>query len=94
MTDGVNSVSPSADGHDGTDTAAANAITQQACSNAKADGITVFTVAFEVTDNTVKDVLRTCATSGGFFFDATDTSLLMSAFDAIGQQLVNLRIKR
>ena len=94
MTDGVNSVSPSVDGHDGTDTAAANAITTQACANAKADGITVFTVAFEVTDNTVKDILRTCATSGGFFYDATDTSALMTAFDAIGQQLVNLRIKQ
>ena len=92
MTDGVNSVSPTPTGHDGTDTATANANTQQACSAIKGDNITIFTVAFEVNDNAIKDILRACASSGGFFYDAADSSQLITAFDAIGQQLVNLKI--
>ena len=94
MTDGVNSVSPTATGHDGSDTAGANATTLQACANAKADNITIFAVAFQVTDNAIKDVLTTCATSGGYFYDAADSSQLLASFDAIGQQLINLRLKR
>lgn len=94
MTDGVNSVSPTPDGHDGNDTVAANQITLDACSNAKADGITILTVAFQVTDATIKSVLQTCASNGGFFYDAADSSQLIASFDAIGQQLVNLRLKK
>ena len=94
MTDGVNSVSPTATGHDGSDLTAANANLLQACTNAKADGITIFAVAFEVTDNAIKGILSSCATSGALFYDATDTNQLTAAFNAIGQQLVNLRIKQ
>ena len=94
MTDGVNSVSATPTGHDGSDTAGANATTLQACANAKADGITIFTVAFQVTDTTVKDVLTACATNGGYFYDAADSAQLLASFDAIGQQLVSLRLKK
>ena len=93
MTDGVNSVSPTASGHDGSDTSQADTYTQEACTNIKADNITIFTVAFEVPDNAIKDVLRNCASNGGFFYDAASSAELLAAFDAIGQQLVNLRIR-
>lgn len=95
MTDGINSVSPAADGqHSGSDTSQANTYTQEVCSNIKAEGISIFTIAFEVGDNSIKDVLRNCASAGGFFFDASSSSELTAAFDTIGQQMVNLRIKR
>ena len=93
MTDGANTLSPSGNTHDGGDVALANQYTAEACSNVKADGITVFTVAFEVTDNAIKDVLRTCASNDGFFFDAIDAARLQASFDAIGRLLVNLRVK-
>lgn len=94
MTDGVNSASPTPDGHNGTDTVAANQTTLDACNNAKADGITIMAVAFQVTDTTIKNVLQTCASNNGYFYDATDSSQLVASFDAIGQQLVNLRLKK
>ena len=94
MTDGINTVSPSGPGHDGNDTALANQYTAEACSNVKGSGILIFTVAFEVTDNAIKDILRNCATNGGFFYDAVNSSQLTAAFEAIGRQMIALRLKQ
>ena len=94
MSDGVNTVSPTASGHDGSDAVLANQYTAEACTSIKASGILLFTVAFEVSDNAIKDILRACATNGGFFYDAVNSSQLTASFEAIGRQMVALRLKQ
>lgn len=92
MTDGANTVSPQPNDHNGTDSALANDYTRTACDNIKADNIKIFTVAFDVTDATIKNILRNCASNNGFYFDASDAAALTSAFDAIAAQISALRI--
>lgn len=92
MTDGANTVSPQPNDHGGTDAALANTYTQEACDGIKAANIKIFTVAFEVTDPTIKSILRTCASDSGHYFDATDASALSAAFDTIATQISSLRI--
>ncbi len=94
MTDGENTKSPTYPKHNGSDAATANTLTAELCTNVKADGVQVFTIAFEVTSNPVKNLLRACATSTDKYFDATNAMQLSSAFDAIAQQMTMLRIAR
>ena len=61
------------------------------CDNMKALGITIFTVALEVTSQTSKDLLTYCATPPGRYFDATSSSLA-SVFSTIGGQISKVRI--
>ncbi len=65
MTDGMNTKSPiypSQDpinpSHDGSDAALANTLTAELCTNIKAKGIAIYSVAFEVPDDSIKDILR------------------------------------
>jgi hypothetical protein len=92
MTDGANTLSPTYPDHTGSDVSRANQLTAEACAAAKATGITIFTIAFDVSDNSVKTLLRNCATQAGNFFDAADTAQLDASMQAIGQQLGALRI--
>lgn len=94
MTDGANTLSPSGESHTGGDVSLANRYTEEACTNVKADGISIFTVAFDVVDRPIKDILKRCASSEGNFFDASDSNQLAEAFQAIGKQLVNIRLAR
>ncbi|MGE0699800.1 MAG: VWA domain-containing protein, partial [Hyphomicrobiaceae bacterium] len=92
MTDGENTKSPSYPGHDGTDAALANNLTLEGCAAVKAATIQIFTIAFDVTSNPIKDLLRNCASKPGNFFDARDTGQLDAAMQAIGDQLGGLRL--
>lgn len=99
MTDGFNTRSPRyAEGdHEGWDAAATNQLTRDACDQIKADNdsrIDIFTIAFEVADEPIKDILRYCATPGGAFFDAVDYSRLMTAFSDIGNSVTVARLDR
>ncbi|MGQ0674005.1 MAG: hypothetical protein ACT4N2_14165 [Hyphomicrobium sp.] len=101
MTDGVNtkspvypSVDPVNPSHTGSDSTQANTLTADICTNIKASGITLYTVAFDVTDLTIKDILRSCASDEGKFFDAPEPAQLQSAFADIGADLSPLRIAR
>jgi hypothetical protein len=94
MTDGVNTISPSYPAHNGSNQSLANTLTADLCRNIKADGIAVYTIAFEVTDATVKNLLESCATRPAQFFDAANASQLTSSFKAIADQLTALRIAR
>ncbi|MFV0298787.1 MAG: pilus assembly protein TadG-related protein, partial [Hyphomicrobiaceae bacterium] len=62
MTDGANTKSPKYPKHNGTDATLANTLTNESCDAAKAANVRVFTIAFDVTDTTIKNVLRSCAT--------------------------------
>jgi len=92
MTDGENTASPSFPGHAGTDITLANQLTTQSCEAIKADRVRIFTIAFDVASDPIKDLLRACATNPGLFFDAADASQLDAAMQAIGSQLGGLRL--
>jgi Mg-chelatase subunit ChlD len=57
MTDGANTHSPRYPDHEGTDVVLANKLTAQVCQNIKAQNIVIYAIAFEVTDQTIKDLL-------------------------------------
>jgi len=96
VTDGQNTRSPTYPAHNGTNTAEANTLTRTVCENMAADkasGIKLYTIAFEVTDSTVKQLLQECSTmNGGVFYDAANASQLQDAMKNIGGQISKLRI--
>jgi Flp pilus assembly protein TadG len=54
------------------------------CSNAKADGITIITMAFDLDDTDTRQRLQNCASDPDtYFFVADDTADLAGAFDAV-----------
>ncbi len=83
-----------------------NAHTLQTCENAKNDGVTVFTIAFDVPNgSSVKSLLNACAGSGkdqdgdqiiagGTFYYDANGSTLSDAMASIASQISEMRIKR
>ncbi|WP_121630885.1 TadE/TadG family type IV pilus assembly protein [Tropicibacter alexandrii] len=65
-----------------------NLITQ--CDLAKANGVTVFTIAFETSGSAATD-MRECASSPSHFFDVHGLEIT-DAFDSIARQINNLRL--
>jgi Mg-chelatase subunit ChlD len=94
MTDGSNTRSPTYPNHDGWDAASSNALTTEMCSKAKLDDIEIFTVAFDVNDQSIKNILQACAYEPSRFYDAANRSELYQAFDAISKTLVLTRIAK
>ena len=94
MTDGENNISPTYPYHNGSSSSTANTLTAEVCTNIKAAGIQVFSIAFQVTSSTVKSLLTNCASSTDRFYDATNSTLLADAFDTIGRQMTNLRLAK
>ena len=92
MTDGANSHSPLYPSHDGTDTAEANELTAELCTNIKAKGILLFTVAFEITDSTTLDLMEDCATSSSYFYDAENSADLEASFKNIATKLMDVHL--
>jgi Mg-chelatase subunit ChlD len=96
VTDGQNTRSPTYPFHNGSNAAEANAITRTTCRNMAEDttsGIKLYTIAFEVTDPTVKQLLQECsALNGGGFYDAADAAQLAEALRNIGGQIAKLRL--
>lgn len=70
-----------------------NQKTLQACSNAKAANITVYTVAFGTDiSSTGLALLKQCATSADHAFLASDGTALIQAFQQIGREISRLRV--
>jgi Flp pilus assembly protein TadG len=66
-----------------------------ACSNAKADGITIYAVFVDLNGTQGNSaVLQNCASDSGKYFDLTTSGQIVSAFNAIGQQITNLRVSQ
>ncbi|PZO76097.1 MAG: hypothetical protein DI629_16450 [Mesorhizobium amorphae] len=72
--------------------ATTNADTASICTNAKAQGIEIFSVAFMVDDANAKTLLEGCATDAEHYFDATDAKKLNESFEKIGQSLRVVRL--
>jgi Flp pilus assembly protein TadG len=78
--------------------AAQDELTLEACTNARASGIEIFTVGFSVSTDPIDtqgtNLLKSCATQdNNHFFMATDTNSLVSVFQQIGAGLGKLRLK-
>lgn len=92
MTDGFNTHSPNYPDHEGANTTDANNLTAQTCAAVKAKGIKIFTVAFQVTDTTIKSILQNCASASTAYFDSTSAADLQTAFQSIGNAITQVRI--
>ncbi|HMN72256.1 MAG TPA: pilus assembly protein TadG-related protein [Rhodoblastus sp.] len=92
MTDGYNTHSPNYPDHEGTDTSTANDLTAQTCTAIKAKGITIYAVAFQVSDPTIKAILQNCATTSSGYFDSASSLDLLTAFQQIGAAITQVRI--
>lgn len=70
-----------------------NAKTLAACTNAKAAGIKVYTVAFRLdADPSTRAMLASCASSAGEAYAASDGTALVQAFESIAREIAKLRI--
>jgi hypothetical protein len=69
----------------------------QACTNAKAKGIIIYTVGFSVSSDPIdtqgQNLLQACATDKAHAFIANDGNSLVDAFNQIGIGMGKLRIK-
>ncbi len=70
-----------------------NARTLAACTNAKAKGIKVFTIAFRLESNpTTTSLLANCATGPAQAHVASDGSALIQVFESIGREIARVRV--
>jgi Flp pilus assembly protein TadG len=94
LTDGANTRAPSYPAHESADVNLANSLTDELCDNIKADGIVVYSVAFNVSDPTIRALLEDCATTSRHYFDAANAADLAAAFMDIAMSLRNLSLAR
>ncbi|MCB1548098.1 MAG: VWA domain-containing protein [Hyphomicrobiaceae bacterium] len=94
MTDGANTRSATYPGHDGTNVSTANTTTETLCARIKASGVEIYTIAFDVTDRTVIDLMTRCASSTAHYYTAATVSDLHAAFDGIGRSLTAIRLSK
>lgn len=65
---------------------------QSICAGMKADGITIYTVGFDLNDSRAISELKQCASSEANFYDAKTGADLKAAFRSVAANLNNLRI--
>ena len=97
MTDGSNTRSQGGDEpfeHDEGDESAANERTSRICEAAKADGITIFTLGFQIStdEEATLNMLRNCATTPEHFYIAGSGQGLLEAFENISGQFEQTRL--
>jgi len=96
MTDGANTKSPrSSDGaHYDNDVSLADQYTLEVCDEIKANNIILYTIAFDITDSGLLDMMSQCATNSDAFFNAEDAVDLSDAFGVIGNNLTELALTK
>ena len=92
MTDGANTKSKGGDWHEGNSVTNANNVTRNLCNNIKSSDVQIYTIAYEITDTTTKNLMRNCASKSSMYFDASNSAQLTQAFDTIGSSLIKLRL--
>ncbi len=94
MSDGVFNATRFEHGGDNTDKS--YEIFQALCANMKAKDITIYTIGFDIgpAGSRDHDELKTCASGDTYFFHAANNAALQSAFSAITQQVMSLRLKK
>ena len=73
--------------------AAMNRKTAEACANAKAAGVLVYTVAFDLSDPATEALLRDCASAPEMAFRSDDAVGLATAFADISNAIAMLRVE-
>lgn len=73
---------------------AMNSRTLEACTNAKAAGILIYTIAFDISDNATVQLLQSCASSASMAYNTNSTSQMVAAFEDIAKKLGELRLAR
>jgi hypothetical protein len=64
-----------------------------ACANLKTAGITIYTIFVDLNGTQGNStVLQNCATDPSKYFDLTSSNQIISTFNAIGEQITNLRV--
>ena len=66
--------------------------TEEACTNAKADDIQVYTIAFEITSSSLLQMMENCATEPSMAYDANSNAALAQAFGNISSEISQLRL--
>jgi Flp pilus assembly protein TadG len=94
MTDGENTISANGALHDIYESKAANELTLELCNKIKDDGISLFTVGFQMDSPRAKGILKSCASAPEMAFDATDAAALDVAFSQIGSKLAALYLAK
>lgn len=92
MTDGENTRSKNGEWHEGNSKADADEKTRQICDAVKDEEITVYTIAYEVTDSSTQSLLQNCASGQSKYFNAQNATELNEAFEEIAASLNDLRI--
>ena len=73
-----------------------DAKTLSACDNAKAQGVTVYTVGFSVSSDPIDaaglDLLKKCASSPQMAYVANDSSTIITVFEEIAKSIGSLRL--
>lgn len=92
MTDGQNTKSKSGTRHNGSAAGQTDTKTAQICQDMKAQGVEIYSIAYEVTDTSTRRLLEDCASSLSQYFDAQNDSQLVQAFEDIGASLGSLRL--
>ena len=68
--------------------------TAQTCENAKAAGITVFTIAFDVNDDDIEDLMEDCASGSNRYFLSPNPGDLEETFETIVNEITELRLSQ
>lgn len=68
--------------------------TEAACDYAKSLGIRVYTITFQVSSSSTRELMEGCATHPSLYFDSPSDEALEAAFETIASDLTNLRISR
>lgn len=92
MTDGANTKSKNGNKHGGNNVVNANRTTKDMCTNVKNSEIDVYTIAYDISDNATKNLMRNCATDASMYFDASNAAELNAAFEEIGRNLIRVRL--
>jgi len=69
-----------------------NSRMSQLCLDMKTQGITIYTVLFQVNDSDTENLYRNCATSDEHFFDANGNGELVNYFNTIATEIADLRL--
>ena len=68
--------------------------TAAACEYAKALGVRVYTITFQVSSTSTRNMMRDCASNPYLYFDSPSEEALRNAFEMIAGDLTNLRLSR
>jgi Flp pilus assembly protein TadG len=64
------------------------------CSNAKAAGITIYSIQVNTGNDPTQAVMKNCASDSSKFFELKSANQLVSTFNSIGTALSNLRVSK